>query len=137
MINLSFLKQFVISKYVALFALSAEQKSTSFLFFLPQVFNLYPPKKRKPQPDKDTITNYLVTKTILDVVQGVISTETEEGIAHAIVKGTIDFNRYPWPRVFDKAKDLVKGMLDANPYNKFTVEEVIGNLDLLYLAGLK
>ncbi|KAF3630214.1 hypothetical protein FXO38_27288, partial [Capsicum annuum] len=54
------------------------------------------------------------------------STETEEGIAHAIVKGTIDFNRYPWPRVFDKAKDLVKGMLDANPYNKFTVEEVIG-----------
>ncbi|KAM3250842.1 hypothetical protein P3L10_004912 [Capsicum annuum] len=54
------------------------------------------------------------------------STETEERIAHAIVKGTIDFNRYPWPRVSDVAKDLVKGMLDANPYNRFTVEEVLG-----------
>ncbi|XP_047263148.1 calcium-dependent protein kinase 24-like isoform X1 [Capsicum annuum] len=53
------------------------------------------------------------------------STETEEGIAHAIVKGTIDFNRYPWPRVSDEAKDLLKGMLDANPYNRFTVEEVL------------
>ncbi|KAK6787898.1 hypothetical protein RDI58_016423 [Solanum bulbocastanum] len=51
--------------------------------------------------------------------------ETEEGIAHAIVKGTIDFNRDPWPRVSDEAKDLVKGMLDANPYNRFTVEEVL------------
>ncbi|PHT55317.1 Calcium-dependent protein kinase 24 [Capsicum baccatum] len=56
------------------------------------------------------------------------STETEERIAHAIVKGTIDFNRSPWPRVSDEAKDLVKGMLDANPYNRFTVEEVLGAL---------
>ncbi|OIT21345.1 PREDICTED: calcium-dependent protein kinase 24 isoform X2 [Nicotiana attenuata] len=51
--------------------------------------------------------------------------ETEEGIAHAIVKGTIDFNRDPWPRVSDEAKDLVKGMLDPNPYNRLTVEEVL------------
>ncbi|KAF3626311.1 hypothetical protein FXO37_30417 [Capsicum annuum] len=54
--------------------------------------------------------------------------ETEEGIAHAIVKGTIDFNRYPWPRVSDEAKDLLKGMLDANPYNRFTVEEVLASM---------
>ncbi|KAF3629585.1 hypothetical protein FXO37_28886 [Capsicum annuum] len=52
--------------------------------------------------------------------------ETEEGIVHTIVKQTIDFNIYPWARVSDKAKDLVKGMLDANPYNRFTVEEVLG-----------
>ncbi|PHT45965.1 hypothetical protein CQW23_15123 [Capsicum baccatum] len=51
--------------------------------------------------------------------------ETEEGIVHTIVKRTIDFNIYPWARVSDKAKDLVKGMLDANPYNRFTVEEVL------------
>ncbi|PHT34698.1 Calcium-dependent protein kinase 10 [Capsicum baccatum] len=54
--------------------------------------------------------------------------ETEEGIAHAIVKGPIDLNRYPWPRVSDEAKDLVKGMLDANPYNRFTVEEVLASM---------
>ncbi|PHU29944.1 hypothetical protein BC332_02037 [Capsicum chinense] len=56
------------------------------------------------------------------------SIETEEGIARAIVKGTIDFNRYPWPRVSDEAKDLLKGMLDANPYNRFTVEEVLASM---------
>lgn len=68
-----------------------------------------------------------------------IRTETEEGIAHAIVKGTIDFNRDPWPRVSDEAKDLVKGMLDPNPYNRLTVEEVLGkyfynNINLLDLC---
>ncbi|KAJ9178592.1 hypothetical protein P3X46_010466 [Hevea brasiliensis] len=51
--------------------------------------------------------------------------ETEEGIAHAIVGGKIDFARDPWPRVSEQAKELVKGMLDQNPYNRLTVEEVL------------
>lgn len=53
--------------------------------------------------------------------------ETEEGIAQAIVYGEIDFERDPWPRVSEDAKDLVKGMLDPNPYSRFTVDEVLGN----------
>ncbi|GAB2294160.1 Calcium-dependent protein kinase 24 [Dionaea muscipula] len=51
--------------------------------------------------------------------------ETEEGIAHAIVKGVIDFERDPWPRVSEEAKDLVKSMLDQNPYSRLSVKEVL------------
>lgn len=55
-----------------------------------------------------------------------MSTETEEGIAHAIVRGKIDFERDPWPKVSKEAKELVKNMLDPNPYNRLTLEEVLG-----------
>uniref|UniRef100_M4DYY0 non-specific serine/threonine protein kinase n=1 Tax=Brassica campestris TaxID=3711 RepID=M4DYY0_BRACM len=51
--------------------------------------------------------------------------ETEEGIAHAIVRGNIDFERDPWPKVSAEAKELVKDMLDANPYSRLTVQEVL------------
>lgn len=54
--------------------------------------------------------------------------ETEEGIAHAIVRGNIDFERDPWPKVSYEAKELVKNMLDANPYSRLTVQEVLGKL---------
>ncbi|XP_019168314.1 PREDICTED: calcium-dependent protein kinase 24 [Ipomoea nil] len=53
--------------------------------------------------------------------------ETEEGIAHAIVRGDIDFKRDPWPKISEDAKDLVKGMLDANPYSRMTIEEVLAH----------
>ncbi|XP_030527752.1 calcium-dependent protein kinase 24 [Rhodamnia argentea] len=51
--------------------------------------------------------------------------ETEEGIAQAIVRGEIDFERDPWPKVSEEAKDLVKNMLDPNPYCRLTVQEVL------------
>ncbi|KAI5658094.1 hypothetical protein M9H77_26887 [Catharanthus roseus] len=51
--------------------------------------------------------------------------ETEEGIAHAIVRGELDFRREPWPNVSEDAKDLVRGMLEQNPYSRLTVEEVL------------
>lgn len=53
-------------------------------------------------------------------------TDTEEGIAHAIIKGDIDFERDPWPKVSEEAKDLVRSMLDPNPYSRMTVQEVFG-----------
>ncbi|XVE84594.1 hypothetical protein DITRI_Ditri17bG0025200 [Diplodiscus trichospermus] len=51
--------------------------------------------------------------------------ETEEGIAHAIIKGHMDFERDPWPKVSSEAKDLVRSMLDPNPYSRMTVQEVL------------
>ncbi|XP_021911464.1 calcium-dependent protein kinase 24 [Carica papaya] len=51
--------------------------------------------------------------------------DTEEGIAHAIVRGNIDFERDSWPKVSKEAKDLVKTMLDPNPFSRITVEEVL------------
>ncbi|KAJ7980716.1 putative Calcium-dependent protein kinase [Quillaja saponaria] len=53
--------------------------------------------------------------------------ETEEGIAQAIIRGNIDFERDPWPKVSKEAKELVKNMLDPNPYNRLTVQEVLEN----------
>lgn len=50
---------------------------------------------------------------------------TEEGIAHAIIRGKIDFQRDPWPKVSKEAKELVKNMLDPNPYTRLTVDEVL------------
>ncbi|KAJ0092003.1 hypothetical protein Patl1_26307 [Pistacia atlantica] len=55
------------------------------------------------------------------------SAETEEGIAHAIIKGKIDFERDPWPKISQEAKELVRSMLDANPYNRLTIQEVLEN----------
>ncbi|GFY81380.1 calcium-dependent protein kinase 24 [Actinidia rufa] len=53
--------------------------------------------------------------------------DTEEGIAQAIIKCEVDFKRDPWSKVSDDAKDLVKGMLDPNPYTRMTVEEVLAH----------
>lgn len=61
------------------------------------------------------------------------STETEEGIAHAIVRGDVDFERDPWPKVSVEAKDLVQNMLDPNPYSRMTIDEVLGMYLLTYL----
>ncbi|XVF29275.1 hypothetical protein REPUB_Repub15cG0106800 [Reevesia pubescens] len=51
--------------------------------------------------------------------------DTEEGIAHAIIKGKIDFERDPWPKVSGEAKDIVKSMLDPNPHSRMAVHEVL------------
>jgi calcium-dependent protein kinase len=55
-----------------------------------------------------------------------LSTETEEAIAQAIIRGNVDFTRDPWPKVSEEAKYLVKRMLDPNPFTRITVQEVLG-----------
>ncbi|OAY71788.1 Calcium-dependent protein kinase 7 [Ananas comosus] len=51
--------------------------------------------------------------------------ETDEGIAQAIIQSVIDFEREPWPKVSDNAKDLVRCMLDPNPYTRLTAQQVL------------
>ncbi|MQM14594.1 hypothetical protein Taro_047528, partial [Colocasia esculenta] len=51
--------------------------------------------------------------------------ETEQGIAQAIIRCVIDFNRDPWPKVSDNAKDLVRRMLDPDPTKRLTAQEVL------------
>ncbi|MBA0756519.1 hypothetical protein Gogos_020172 [Gossypium gossypioides] len=55
-------------------------------------------------------------------------TETEQGVAQAIIRSVIDFKRDPWPKVSDNAKDLVKKMLNPDPKQRLTAQEVLGNL---------
>uniref|UniRef100_A0A0E0LXH1 Calcium-dependent protein kinase n=1 Tax=Oryza punctata TaxID=4537 RepID=A0A0E0LXH1_ORYPU len=49
----------------------------------------------------------------------------DEKIAQAILRGCIDFNREPWPRVSGNAKDLVRRMLDPNPSTRLTAKQVL------------
>uniref|UniRef100_A0ACD5XNH0 Uncharacterized protein n=1 Tax=Avena sativa TaxID=4498 RepID=A0ACD5XNH0_AVESA len=51
--------------------------------------------------------------------------ETDEGIAQAIIRSCIDFEREPWPKVSDNAKDLVSKMLDNNPSARLTAQQVL------------
>ncbi|XWS73559.1 hypothetical protein CRYUN_Cryun02cG0139800 [Craigia yunnanensis] len=51
--------------------------------------------------------------------------ETEQGVALAIIRSVIDFKRDPWPKVSDNAKDLVKKMLNPDPKQRLTAQEVL------------
>ncbi|KAL5998095.1 Calcium-dependent protein kinase 29 [Asimina triloba] len=54
--------------------------------------------------------------------------EDEDEIAQLIIEAEqsdIDFEREPWPKISDNAKDLVRSMLDPNPYSRLTAEEVL------------
>ncbi|KAL5206061.1 hypothetical protein ABZP36_034270 [Zizania latifolia] len=51
--------------------------------------------------------------------------ETDEGIAQAIIRSTIDFQREPWPKVSENAKDLVRKMLNPSPYARLTAQQVV------------
>ncbi|TYG86612.1 hypothetical protein E1A91_A13G144200v1 [Gossypium mustelinum] len=51
--------------------------------------------------------------------------ETEQGVAQAIIRSAIDFKRDPWPKVSGNAKDLVKKMLNPDPKERLTIQEVL------------
>lgn len=51
--------------------------------------------------------------------------ETEQGVALAIMRSVVNFNREPWPRVSDSAKDLVKKMLNPDPKHRLTGQQVL------------
>jgi len=52
--------------------------------------------------------------------------ETEQGVALAILRGVIDFKREPWPQISESAKSLVRRMLEPDPKNRLTAEQVLG-----------
>ncbi|KAF7073575.1 hypothetical protein CFC21_078547 [Triticum aestivum] len=50
--------------------------------------------------------------------------DTDEHIAESIIRGEIKFEREPWPKVSQTAKDLVKKMLDPDPATRLTAKQV-------------
>ncbi|PRQ44655.1 putative protein kinase CAMK-CDPK family [Rosa chinensis] len=54
--------------------------------------------------------------------------ETEQGIAQAIIRSVVDFKRDPWPKVSDNAKDLVKKMLNPDPKQRLTAQQVLDHI---------
>lgn len=65
------------------------------------------------------ICNYLVLPA---------GSESEQGVAHAILRGIIDFKRDPWPHVSESAKSLVRQMLEPDPKLRLTAKQVLGIL---------
>ncbi|KAL7095317.1 hypothetical protein ACP275_10G016300 [Erythranthe tilingii] len=51
--------------------------------------------------------------------------ESEQGVAHAIIRGKIDFEREPWPSVSEGAKSLVKQMLEPDAKLRLTAKQVL------------
>nr|AGQ20410.1 calcium dependent protein kinase 1 [Zingiber officinale] len=51
--------------------------------------------------------------------------ETEQGVARAILRGMIDFQREPWPQISESAKSLLKQMLNPDPRRRLTAQQVL------------
>ncbi|KAJ4766646.1 Calcium-dependent protein kinase [Rhynchospora pubera] len=53
--------------------------------------------------------------------------ETEAGIFKEILKGKLDFESDPWPKISDSAKDLVRRMLQRDPTSRMKAHEVLSH----------
>eukprot|EP00270_Netrium_digitus_P007111 TRINITY_DN2064_c1_g1_i2.p1 TRINITY_DN2064_c1_g1~~TRINITY_DN2064_c1_g1_i2.p1 ORF type:complete len:534 (-),score=134.10 TRINITY_DN2064_c1_g1_i2:90-1691(-) len=53
--------------------------------------------------------------------------ENEQGIFDSVLKGHIDFDSDPWPRISKDAKDLVRKMLRQNPRERISAQEVLNH----------
>lgn len=51
--------------------------------------------------------------------------ETEQGVAQAIIRSVLDFRRDPWPKVSENAKDLIRKMLDPDQKRRLTAQQVL------------
>ncbi|PUZ71520.1 hypothetical protein GQ55_2G319400 [Panicum hallii var. hallii] len=51
--------------------------------------------------------------------------DSDEKIAQSILRGGINLQRDPWPKVSQKAKDLVRKMLDPDPRTRLTAKQVL------------
>ncbi|XP_062212083.1 calcium-dependent protein kinase 9-like isoform X2 [Phragmites australis] len=51
--------------------------------------------------------------------------ETEQGVARAILRGSLDLEREPWQRISDGAKSLVRQMLQMDPKKRPTAQQVL------------
>ncbi|KAL6893671.1 hypothetical protein ACP4OV_007769 [Aristida adscensionis] len=51
--------------------------------------------------------------------------ETEQGVARAILRGALDLERQPWPRISPAAKSLVRRMLHMDPAQRPTAQQVL------------
>ncbi|XP_072986283.1 calcium-dependent protein kinase 10-like [Typha latifolia] len=51
--------------------------------------------------------------------------ETEHGVARAILRGVLDFQRDPWPQISENAKSLIQQMLEPDPKKRLTAQQVL------------
>ena len=54
-----------------------------------------------------------------------LTSETQQGIFDAVLKGDIDFDSEPWPVISASAKDLIRKMLCSRAQDRLTAHEVL------------
>lgn len=64
----------------------------------------------------------------------IFATESEQGVALAILRGVIDFKREPWPQISESAKSLVRQMLEPDPRKRLTAQQVLGKPSAVFLT---
>lgn len=52
-------------------------------------------------------------------------TVIEKEIFDAVLKGYIDFESEPWPKISDSAKDLIRKMLTMDPSKRITAGDAL------------
>uniref|UniRef100_A0A452ZEF1 non-specific serine/threonine protein kinase n=1 Tax=Aegilops tauschii subsp. strangulata TaxID=200361 RepID=A0A452ZEF1_AEGTS len=53
--------------------------------------------------------------------------QSEHGIFNSILRGQVDFNNDPWPRISGGAKDLVRKMLTSDPRRRISAHDVLNH----------
>ncbi|KAL9675527.1 hypothetical protein QQ045_003729 [Rhodiola kirilowii] len=91
----------------------------SLYFMAPEVL------KRNYGPEVDVWSAGVILYTLLCGVLPFLG-ETLQEIAQAILGAELDFQRDPWPKVSENAKDLVRKMLDRDPLARLTPQQVVG-----------
>lgn len=70
------------------------------------------------------ITNYMCLWRCSHVCL-LLQAETEEEIFNEVLEGELDLSSEPWPQVSDCAKDLIRKMLERNPKQRLTAQQVL------------
>ena len=61
--------------------------------------------------------------------------DTEAAIFKQVLKGSIDFDAHPWPRISDEAKDCVRKMLHRDVNARATAEQILQARPCFALQG--
>ncbi|CAH9089399.1 unnamed protein product [Cuscuta europaea] len=51
--------------------------------------------------------------------------ENRDGMLRAVARAEVCFNGHPWPKISDNAKDLIKKMLEPDPRQRLTADQVL------------
>ncbi|GMI89081.1 calcium-dependent protein kinase 17 [Hibiscus trionum] len=82
--------------------------------------------KRKYGPEADIWSIGVILYILLSGTPPFYA-ESENGIFNAILRGHMDFNCDPWPKISSQAKDVVKRMLNSDPKKRLTASQVLSH----------
>ncbi|KAH7297029.1 hypothetical protein KP509_26G049900 [Ceratopteris richardii] len=102
------------------FGLSTFFKPGSPFYMAPEVL------RRNYGPEADIWSAGVILYILLSGVPPFWA-DTDQGIYDAILRGHINYKKDPWPSISEGALDLVKKMLNCNPKERLTAQQVLSH----------